>query len=146
MPLTKPGTNATYSIDDQIAEARRLLWTTEHTARQLVASGDVSPEFANEKIETGEAIIDTLEAVKATHWTPEEEPMLRTDEEERHAFVDRMRSLYFIDGYQIPELTGEQQAQFIRDPSGYLRNYADKVQSTAIWREIEKRQVKPDAT
>ena len=72
--------------------------------------------------------------------------MASTDEEERRVFVDRLRSLYFIDGHQLPELTEEHQAQFIRDPAGYLRNYADRVQSLAIWREIEKRQIKPDAT
>lgn len=62
------------------------------------------------------------------------------DTKARLEFMDRLRSLYCIDGWQLPELTRDQQREFIRDPAGYLRNRADKAQSTAIWREIEKRQ------
>ena len=62
------------------------------------------------------------------------------DTEARLAFVDRLRSLYFIDGADLPELTEMQRADFMRDPVRYLRNRADKAQSIAIWREIEKRQ------
>lgn len=58
---------------------------------------------------------------------------------DKHGFINRVRSLYNIDGYLLPELSEEEQAQFIRNPSRYLM-HADKGQSDAIWREVEKRQ------
>ena len=57
----------------------------------------------------------------------------------KRAFINRMRSLSNIDGYQLPELSGEQQLQFLCDPIGYFLS-SDEVQSDAIMREIERRQ------
>jgi SOS-response transcriptional repressor LexA len=57
----------------------------------------------------------------------------------KESFRNRVRSLYNIDGHKLPELTEEQQREFVRDPPRYFIN-TDKQQSDAIWREIEKRQ------
>jgi hypothetical protein len=54
-------------------------------------------------------------------------------------FINRVRSLYNIDGFMLPELTKEQQTQFIADPPRYFIN-TDKTQREAIWREIARRQ------
>jgi hypothetical protein len=58
---------------------------------------------------------------------------------EKRAFLNRIRSLYNIDGYLLPELGKDQQSQFLRDPVRFLLN-ADEAQSDAIMREIESRQ------
>jgi hypothetical protein len=58
---------------------------------------------------------------------------------ERSEFLNRLRSLYNIDGYLLPELTFEQRREFLRDPARYFIN-TDRVQTEAIWREVEKRQ------
>lgn len=55
-------------------------------------------------------------------------------------FTNCVRSLFNIDGYLLPELTPEQQDQFIRDPVRYFIG-TDKAQQNAIFREIAKRQV-----
>ena len=54
-------------------------------------------------------------------------------------FIDRIRSLYNIDGDLLPELTPEQQLAFVSDPVRYFI-YAGDTHSAAIWREVEKRQ------
>lgn len=54
-------------------------------------------------------------------------------------FLNRVRSLFNIDPHLLPELTTEQQAEFIREPVRYFIQ-ADKAQSDAIWREVERRQ------
>lgn len=51
-----------------------------------------------------------------------------------------VRSLFNIDGYLLPELTSEQQREFIGDPVRYFIR-TDKAQQDAIWREVAKRQV-----
>jgi hypothetical protein len=58
-----------------------------------------------------------------------------------HEFINRIRSLYNIDHHNLPELTSDQWEQFRKDPPRYLINLADKVQSEAIVREVEKRQI-----
>ena len=58
---------------------------------------------------------------------------------EKRAFLNRIRSLYNIDGYLLPELGKDQQLQFLRDPVRFLLN-ADEAQSDAIMREVESRQ------
>ena len=57
----------------------------------------------------------------------------------KHDFHNRIRSLFNIDGHLLPELTQEQQREFVSDPVRYFIR-TDKIQSDAIWREIEKRQ------
>ncbi len=57
----------------------------------------------------------------------------------QHEFINRLRSMTSIDGWQLPELTREQQARFMADPFRYMMRAADE-QAAAIWREIEKRQ------
>jgi hypothetical protein len=54
-------------------------------------------------------------------------------------FLNRLRSLFNIDGFLLPELTEEQQTKFMRGPVQYLIG-CDDGQAAAIWREIEKRQ------
>ncbi len=61
------------------------------------------------------------------------------------SFLNHVRSLFNIDGYLLPELTQEQQAQFLRDPVRYFIG-TDKAQSDAIWREIVARQGKDGVT
>ena len=55
--------------------------------------------------------------------------------------LNRIRSLFNIDGYLLPELSLSEQERFLRDPVRYFIN-ADEPQSDAIFREIEKRQLK----
>lgn len=57
-----------------------------------------------------------------------------------HEFVNRIRSLYNIDHWNLPELNQEHWLEFIRDPPRYLAVLADKVQVDAILREMENRQ------
>ena len=54
-------------------------------------------------------------------------------------FLNRVRSLYNIDGFKLPELTASQQSEFVRDPPRYFIN-TDFEQQRAIFREVEKRQ------
>ena len=58
---------------------------------------------------------------------------------EKRAFLNRIRSLFNIDGYLLPELSKDQQLQFLRDPVRFFLN-ADEAQSDAIMREVESRQ------
>lgn len=58
---------------------------------------------------------------------------------EKADFHNRIRSLFCIDGFLLPELTPEQQREFISDPVRYFIR-TDKAQSDAIWNQIEKRQ------
>ena len=58
---------------------------------------------------------------------------------EKKSFINRIRSLFNIDGYTLPELTREQQLEFLRDPVRYFLN-TDEAQSDAIMREVESRQ------
>ena len=58
---------------------------------------------------------------------------------EKKSFINRIRSLFNIDGYTLPELTREQQLEFLRDPVRYFLS-TDEAQSDAIMREVENRQ------
>lgn len=58
---------------------------------------------------------------------------------DKRGFLNRVRSLFNIDGHLLPELTREQQGDFLRDPVRYFIA-ADAAQSDAIWREVENRQ------
>jgi hypothetical protein len=58
---------------------------------------------------------------------------------DQRLFTNCVRSLFNIDGYQLPELTSEQQGQFVRDPVRYFIG-TDKQQQDAIFREVAKRQ------
>jgi len=58
---------------------------------------------------------------------------------DQHIFTNMLRSLFNIDGYQLPELTSEHQDQFLRDPVRYFIG-TDKAQQDAIFREVMKRQ------
>ena len=57
----------------------------------------------------------------------------------KHAFLNRLRTLTCIDGWQLPELSKGEQDAFMADPYRFFMR-ADKAQSDAIWREVEKRQ------
>jgi hypothetical protein len=54
-------------------------------------------------------------------------------------FTNMVRSLFNIDGYQLPELTSDQQREFVRDPVRYFIR-TDKAQQDAIFSEVAKRQ------
>ncbi len=58
---------------------------------------------------------------------------------EKLALMNRIRSLFNIDGDLLPELTREQQAVFLADPVRFFLN-ASEAQSDAIMREIQARQ------
>jgi hypothetical protein len=58
---------------------------------------------------------------------------------QKRELVNRIRSLFNIDGHLLPELTAPQQLQFLRDPVRYFLD-SDEAQSDAIMREIESRQ------
>jgi len=55
------------------------------------------------------------------------------------AFLNRLKSLRFIDRSQLPELTREEWPDFRDNPTHYFV-CADDLQQAAIWREIEKSQ------
>ncbi len=57
-----------------------------------------------------------------------------------YEFINRIRSLYNIDHYKLPELSNEHWEQFRNDPPRYLAFKADRGQSDAILREVERRQ------
>lgn len=61
-----------------------------------------------------------------------------------HDFINRVRSLYNINRYLLPELNEDQWKQFRDDPARYFINRADKIQVEAIMREVEKRQIKEE--
>ena len=56
-------------------------------------------------------------------------------------FHNMVRSLYNIDHHRLPELTAEHWREFQADPAHYFIR-TDKVQSDAIWREVELRQLR----
>jgi hypothetical protein len=58
---------------------------------------------------------------------------------EQHQFLNMLRSLHNIEGFQLPELNWGQQLDFVQRPVKYFIQ-AEDVQQDAIWREIEKRQ------
>jgi hypothetical protein len=58
---------------------------------------------------------------------------------DQRLLLNCIRSLFNIDGHLLPELTSEQQFEFLRNPVRYFIG-ADKVQQDAIWREVAKRQ------
>jgi hypothetical protein len=58
---------------------------------------------------------------------------------EKAEFLNRVRSLFNIDQWLLPELTDEQWDRFRNDPPRYFIA-ADDPQSEAIWREVERRQ------
>lgn len=59
---------------------------------------------------------------------------------DQRLFTNMLRSLFNIDGYLLPELTSDQQRDFLRDPVRYFIR-TDKAQQDAIFREVAKRQV-----
>lgn len=61
----------------------------------------------------------------------------------QHDFINRLRSLWNIDAWQLPELGAQQQKDFVFDPARYLMR-ANDAHAAAIWREIERRQSKHD--
>ncbi len=42
---------------------------------------------------------------------------------QKREFINRIRSLFNIDGHLLPELTGPQQSQFLRDPVRYFLEF-----------------------
>ena len=66
--LVKPGTNAQYTIDDMIREAKRELTMRHKVYWGQVERGVKTREEANRLIHLQQAIVDTLVRVKAWHW------------------------------------------------------------------------------
>ena len=60
---------------------------------------------------------------------------------DRTLFLNMVRSLFNINGDRLPELTQDEQREFVRDPARYFINRADKPQIDAIYREVMRRQV-----
>lgn len=58
---------------------------------------------------------------------------------DQHTFSNQIKSLFNIDGYQLPELSDDHKSQFLRDPVHYFMR-AEEVQQEAIYREVMKRQ------
>ena len=58
---------------------------------------------------------------------------------DKHAFLNRIRSLHSIDRDQLPELSEKQWLQYCSNPAVFLIR-ADDPTAEAIWREVEKRQ------
>ena len=60
--------------------------------------------------------------------------------DELHGFLNRIRSLWNIDGYLLADALSEtEQQEFMRDPCRYI-THTDRIQAEAIWREVQKRQ------
>ena len=55
-------------------------------------------------------------------------------------FINRMRSMYNIDAYLLPELDEYQRRIFLDDPLQFFMNDGNEPYRAAIWREVEKRQ------
>lgn len=55
------------------------------------------------------------------------------------AFHNRLRSLFNIDGFLLPELSREEQRAFVNDPVRFFIKAPD-AKADAIWREVERRQ------
>jgi len=60
---------------------------------------------------------------------------------DQQTLLNCIRSLFNIDGYLLPELTREEQREFVSDPVRYFIR-TDNAQQTAIYREVAKRQVR----
>lgn len=58
---------------------------------------------------------------------------------ERHQFLNRIRSLFCIDVWDLPELSNAQRDAFVADPVKFLI-YADDATADVIWRALQKRQ------
>ena len=58
---------------------------------------------------------------------------------DQQTLLNCIRSLFNIDGYLLPELTREEQREFVSDPVRYFIR-TDNAQQTAIYREVAKRQ------
>lgn len=68
-------------------------------------------------------------------------PDPRISDPEMSAFLNRVRSLFNINHYLLPELDVTRDwPEFRDDPPRYFINRADLTQQRAIWREVEKRQ------
>lgn len=68
-------------------------------------------------------------------------PDPRLSDTEMCAFLNRLRSLFGIDSYLLPELDSKRDwPKFRDDPPRYFINRADLTQQRAIWREVERRQ------
>ena len=63
---------------------------------------------------------------------------------EKHAFANRIRSLFNIDSHLLRELSGEQQSRFLADPVRFFLN-ATEEESDVVMREIEARQTKAES-
>lgn len=62
----------------------------------------------------------------------------------QHQFLNRLLSLYNIDADRLPELSQAEWPKFRDDPVHFLIRLATENQRTAIWREIEARQLDED--
>lgn len=67
-------------------------------------------------------------------------PDPRISDPEMCAFLNRVRSLFNIGQYLLPELSERDWQEFRDDPPRYFINRADLPQLRAIWREVERRQ------
>lgn len=57
----------------------------------------------------------------------------------RAQFLNALRILHSIDGWQVPELSNDARGWFGRDPVDFFL-HANADRQAVIWREIEKRQ------
>lgn len=58
---------------------------------------------------------------------------------DQSTFTNMLRSLFNIDGCDLPELTWGEQIDFVQNPVKYFIR-ADDEQQGFIWREVMKRQ------
>lgn len=114
----------------RLAEAVEAIMTERELAtRERLASWMIRNSFATGHGDTVDDLLTELFG-QITDWA---------DKSHKPGFLNRLRSLWNIDGHLLPELTKEQQIEFVRDPIKYFIR-TDRTQSDAIWREIEKRQ------
>lgn len=71
---------------------------------------------------------------------PPEPPILN-----KATFLNCLRNLFNIDGYCLPELDKYDWPAFRNDPPKFFMR-CEGAKAEAIWREVEKRQIKREAT
>jgi hypothetical protein len=68
MADTKPGTNARYSITMQIECVQRELKMRKRVYPYRITKGSMTDAFAAREVACMEAVLDTLQAVRAKYW------------------------------------------------------------------------------
>jgi hypothetical protein len=111
-----------YGADEEAFKTAEAVWNGENDYAELVMRGNGIIGAVDRPITAAD-----IASIGRVRWM------------QKRSFINRIRSLSNIEGFQLPELTNDEQRRFVRDPLRYLLD-ADEAQSDAIMREIENRQ------